>query len=224
MKKALIFPLLFSILFLGGCAGYYSQNQVNGLIKQESAAHQAEINNLTQQIGNLEKTINDLMQNASTTVAQLGLPAANKQVPVPVAVSSTPVTGTVSSSAVKGKYVTYLVSKESTLKYCNGGDDNSDAYRQTITTEVESNILSANVTSGAISQANLVKQILALAVDCGQANLNSLDIKVVNGVVEIPPIDGWAGISIAMCSCIPQVEVNLLRLPGITKVVWETGQ
>jgi hypothetical protein len=114
-----------------------------------------------------------------------------------------------------------LISKESTTKYCSGDvTDNSDAYRKTITTEVASNILSANVTSGAISSTDLVKQILALAANCGQANLSSLDIKIKNGVVEIPGIDGWAGISIAMCSCIPQVEVNLLRLPGITKVAW----
>jgi len=36
-----------------------------------------------------------------------------------------------------------------------------------------------------------------------------------------PPIPGWAGICIAMCTCKPEVEVNLLRLPGISKVVWE---
>jgi hypothetical protein len=190
MKKILILPVLFSVLFLGGCAGYYSQNQVNALIQQQTAASQTEIDTLKQQVSDL------LQKVASTTTPQ---------------------------TPAKGKYITYLISKESTTKYCSGDTtDNSDAYRKTITTEVESNIPAASVTSGAISPTDLVKQILALAANCGQANLSSLDIKVVNGVVEIPPIDGWAGISITMCSCIPQVEVNLLHLPGITKVVWES--
>jgi outer membrane murein-binding lipoprotein Lpp len=194
MKKVLIFPVLFSVLFLGGCSGYYSQNQANALIQQQTAANKAEIDTLKQQASDLQNKVNDLMQKASTTTPQ---------------------------TPAKGKYVTYLISKESTTKYCSGDvTDNSDAYRKTITTEVESNIPVANVASGAISKTDLVKQILALSANCGQANLNSLDIKVVNGVVEIPPIDGWAGISITMCSCIPQVEVNLLHLPGITKVVW----
>jgi hypothetical protein len=210
MKKILILPVLFSVLFLGGCSGNYSQKQVDILIQKQAATHQAEINLLNQQIVSLQNTIDGLVQKASTTAAN-----------TPAVVSPAP--QATSSSAIAGKYVTYLISKESTTKYCSGDvTDNSDAYRKTITTEVASNILSANVTSGAISSTSLVKQILALAANCGQADLSSLDIKVKNGVVEIPSIDGWAGISIAMCSCIPQVEVNLLRLPGITKVDWGT--
>lgn len=203
----MIFPVLFLSLFLGGCSGYYSQKQVDGLMQQEKVSRQAEVDSLKQRADDLQKQMDNFFQKlASATIAQ----------PAPSVASSTTPSGVES-----GKYVTYLISKESTLKYCNGGDDNSDAYRKTINTEVESEILTANVVSGAVSQVNLVKQILSLSTACG-VDLGSLDIKVKNGVVEIPRIDAWAGISIRMCSCVPQAEVNLLRLPGITKVVWDS--
>jgi hypothetical protein len=90
MKKFLILPVLFSALFFGGCSGYYSQNQVNGLIQQESAAKQVEIDNLKQQASDLQNKINELAQKASTTAVQ--------SVPIPVATT----TNTVNDPATKG--------------------------------------------------------------------------------------------------------------------------
>lgn len=112
--------------------------------------------------------------------------------------------------------ITYLISKENKTKFCNGAVMDSEGYRKTITTEVVSDVSLAG-----LSQAELAKQVAVLATDgmC-QDVLKKTDFTVTNGTVEISPIAGWAGISIAMCACKPQVEVNLLRIPGITQVVW----
>lgn len=114
--------------------------------------------------------------------------------------------------------VTYLISSEDTTKYCNGTDMKSDQYRQTITVPV-TKTAPANLT-----QTELVKFVVnAATTGMCQTVLDQSNISVTNGVVQIPPLDGWAGISIALCSCRPQVEVNLLRLPGITSVNWSTS-
>ncbi len=72
------------------------------------------------------------------------------------------------------------------------------------------------------SQVELVKSIAVLSTtgQCQEA-FKEMDFTVTGDTVHIPPINGWAGVSIAMCRCKPEVEVNLLRLPGITKVVWD---
>jgi hypothetical protein len=114
--------------------------------------------------------------------------------------------------------INYLISKEETNKYCNGADMNSDAYRQTITVPMSSTTPEINLTT-----AQLAKNIAILSTSgmC-QSVLRQLgDFSVASSTVQIPPIEGWAGVSITMCYCQPQVEVNLLRLPGITKVVWK---
>ncbi len=114
--------------------------------------------------------------------------------------------------------VTYLISSEDTTKYCNGIDMKSDQYRQTITVPV-TKTAPANLT-----QTELVKFVVnAATTGMCQTALGESNISVTNGVVQIPPLDGWAGISIALCSCRPQVEVNLLRLPGITSVNWSAN-
>ncbi|MCX6779810.1 MAG: hypothetical protein NT034_01365 [Candidatus Magasanikbacteria bacterium] len=117
------------------------------------------------------------------------------------------------------KTISYLVSPEETIKYCNGVDMDSDGYRSTITQEKTTFTTEANPTTNQI-----IKSVVNAATT-GMCNtvLNQLNITEKNGIVTIPTIEGWAGISITMCSCKPQVEVNLLRLPGITNVVWDNS-
>jgi len=112
--------------------------------------------------------------------------------------------------------ITYLISKSDSTKYCNGADMDSAGYQKTIITERTTSTPELNTTV-----LQLIKSTINAATTgmCREA-LNQVNITENNGVVSIPPIEGWAGISIAMCSCKPQVEVNLLRLPGITKVLW----
>jgi len=93
MKKLLILPVLFSVLFLGGCSGYYSQDQVSQLIQQQTAANQAEISVLSQQVSTLQNTINNLAQKVSPIASSSAPTAVNNQ--APAAASST-----VSASAV----------------------------------------------------------------------------------------------------------------------------
>lgn len=114
---------------------------------------------------------------------------------------------------------TILVSKANGVTYCNGDAMDSDGYRKTLTKE-QSITLPPNLT-----ESERVKAIIVASTGASMcANvLGQLDITVANGIVRIPPIDGWAGISIAMCTCVPEVEVNALRIPGITKVEWNYG-
>jgi|GEM_PF-1484463 hypothetical protein len=110
----------------------------------------------------------------------------------------------------------YLVSQEDSTKYCNGAQMDSDAYRQTINVEKSATMPEANP-----SKLSLIKAVLDLATTGACHDLiTKLAINESQGTVYIPPIDAWAGISIAMCSCRPQIEINLMRINGITNVVW----
>jgi hypothetical protein len=114
--------------------------------------------------------------------------------------------------------ISYLVSSEDPLKYCNGADMDSVGFRKTITVEKSSTTPETNLTL-----AQLAKKVAILATNgmCQSVLRQNGDFTVTGDTVQIPPIEGWAGVSIVMCYCQPQVEVNLLRLPGITKVVWK---
>ena len=115
--------------------------------------------------------------------------------------------------------ITYLISQEDTTKYCNGVDMDSAGYQKTITTEESTTTSEINPT-----KIQVIKTVLNAATT-GMCNtvLSQLDITENNGIVYIPQIEGWAGVSITMCSCKPQVEVNLLQIPGITNVVWSAN-
>ena len=111
-----------------------------------------------------------------------------------------------------------LVSNSTEETFCDGSRMDSAGYGKTLTKE-ERVRLPAN-------DGTLAGKAKALAIVAGGRcsgalkNLNR-DFTVRDGVVRVPPIPGWAGIGIAMCTCKPAIEVNLLRLPGISKVVWE---
>jgi len=93
----------------------------------------------------------------------------------------------------------------------------STGYRKTITTEVVTNTSIDTMTTGELAKA------IVVAATTGQCQevLKQNDLKVEGDTVFIAPIDGWAGISIVMCSCKPQIEVNLLHMVGIKKVVYK---
>ncbi|MFH0928089.1 MAG: hypothetical protein V1821_01305 [bacterium] len=115
--------------------------------------------------------------------------------------------------------VTILVSSEDPAKYCNGADMDSVGYARTIREEK-----TVTLPGPSQSGAGLAKTIAVLATSgqCQEA-LKQLDFTLTGDTVKIPPIDGWAGVSIALCSCKPRVETNLLRLSGIKNVVWESN-
>ena len=112
---------------------------------------------------------------------------------------------------------TIMVSTEDANKYCNGADLDSKGYRKTITQEKTIELAAANLT-----QAELIKTIVLAATtgNCRSA-LQELNFEMRDGTIHIPPIEGWAGVSIAMCSCRPQVEMNLLYSFGVREVIWD---
>ncbi len=124
----------------------------------------------------------------------------------------------VTPPVVTSSSTTILVSNEDAAKYCNGADMDSAGYRKTITVEKTID-LPANQT-----QSEHAKSIIiAATTGMCQEVLRQLDITETSGTVHIPMIEGWAGVSIAMCSCTPQVEVNALRIPGVQNIVWDTN-
>ena len=124
----------------------------------------------------------------------------------------------VDNSSTTNKTV-ILVSNEDTTKFCDGANMDSAGYAKTITIQKSILLQLADTSSATLAKAVAVQ---ATSGQCQRA-LSQLDFKVTDGTVSIPPLDGWAGVSIALCSCKPQVEVNLLRLPGIKKVVWDNN-
>lgn len=117
---------------------------------------------------------------------------------------------------IMGQIVTYLVSPEPTTNYCDGVKMDSAAYQKTITVQKTTSTPDINP-----SNVQIIKTVISAATTgmCHDV-MNQLNITEDAGTVFIPVIDVWAGYSIAMCSCKPQVEVNLLQIPGIKKVDW----
>lgn len=112
--------------------------------------------------------------------------------------------------------VTYLISEASTTKYCNGVDMDSAGYQKTITVKKSTSTEAVVPTT-----LQIIKTVISAATTgmCHTA-MTGLNVSLNGGVVHIPNVEAWAGISIVMCSCKPQVDVNLLQIPGITQVVW----
>lgn len=113
--------------------------------------------------------------------------------------------------------LSYVVSPVDATTYCDGAKMDSEGYRKTITVEKTTSTPAENPT-----KAQLVKATI-LAATTGMCNtvMGQATITEKNGTIFIPPIGAWAGVSITMCSCRPIVETNVLRIPGVTKVVWQ---
>jgi hypothetical protein len=163
---------------------------------------------------------------ASTRLFLLGIGVASTAAcastsqPVPAAPSAPSVTATppeAPPSATAARTITVLVSAESPAVYCNGERMDSDAYRKTLTREKPVTLPPAGA-----SDTEVVRAVLAVATEgmC-QTVMTQLDYKNDRGTLHIPPFDAWAGVSIAMCHCQPEVEVNAVRIPGIERVVWD---
>jgi hypothetical protein len=113
--------------------------------------------------------------------------------------------------------ITVLLSSESDQKYCNGEQMDTDGYRKTLTRQKELTLPASRAST--LDDARAVLDATTTGM-CNTA-VKPLDFRVERGEVHVPPIDSWAGVSIVMCHCVPEVEVNLLRVPGITRVVWD---
>jgi hypothetical protein len=123
----------------------------------------------------------------------------------------------VPAAPADGGHTVKILVSQTKERFCDGEKMDSAGYRKTITAEK-----TVSVPLAQRSEADKLKSI-AVAATSGmcQEVMKKVEFKVQAGVVRIPPIAGWAGISITMCTCRPEVEVNLLRVPGVSKIVWE---
>jgi hypothetical protein len=110
-----------------------------------------------------------------------------------------------------------LVSSVTPSAYCNGELMDSDGYRKTLTREKTLELPPAGA-----SDTEVVRAVVNAATEgmC-QTVMSQLDYRNEGGTMHIPPFDAWAGVSITMCSCQPEIEVNLARIPGVVRVVWD---
>ncbi|MCR4278283.1 MAG: hypothetical protein NUV81_00010 [bacterium] len=124
---------------------------------------------------------------------------------------------TLKKSTESSQKITYITSNEDPTKFCNGEDMDSAGYQKTITSKNSTTIAEKNPTNIQIIKATIDSATSGMC----RTVLNKLDITEIRGIVTIPPIDGWAGFSIEMCSCKPLVETNVLQIPGMKKVIWQ---
>jgi hypothetical protein len=111
----------------------------------------------------------------------------------------------------------YLVSSADPLTYCDGAAMDTEAFRKTITVKNMLTLTDANPTTVDVIKATIAAATTGKCHDV----LAQVTITEKDGVVTISPIDGWAGVSITMCSCKPLVEVNILQIPGMKSVIWQ---
>jgi hypothetical protein len=75
-----------------------------------------------------------------------------------------------------------------------------------------------------MSRQKLLKETILLASADTHltrvVNNNKDFVKITGGVAYMAPVDGWVGVSVFLCAWKPLVEVNILRFPEVTKVVW----
>jgi hypothetical protein len=111
---------------------------------------------------------------------------------------------------------TVLASTADARTYCNGDAMDSEGFRKTITKEMP-----FTPSTDADEAVRLEAVVAASTTGMCKTALQQAGLTVKDGVATIGQIDGWAGVSIVMCSCKPLVEVNLLRQPGIARVAWQ---
>ena len=115
--------------------------------------------------------------------------------------------------------MTALVSRAAPGEYCNGENMDSDGYRKTLTLEKRVMLPPAGADVNRIVRAVLDATTAGMC----QTVMTQLEYRLEAGTLHIPPFDAWAGVSITMCSCQPEVEVNFVRIPGVERVVWDAG-
>jgi len=113
--------------------------------------------------------------------------------------------------------MTVVLSSETSTKYCNGEQMDSAGYKKTLTREKP-----LELPPEGASTSELVRAVVNAATEgmC-QTVMSQLEYRNEGGTLHIPPFDAWAGVSITMCACQPEVELNFVRIPGVSRVVWD---
>jgi hypothetical protein len=113
--------------------------------------------------------------------------------------------------------ITVLLGNDPETAYCDGERMDSAGYRRTLTKEKE-----LRLPPEGASASDVVRAVIDAAT-VGMCNtvMRQLEYRIEAGSVHIPPFDSWAGVSMTMCTCQPEIEVNLVRIPGVARVVWD---
>ncbi|MEI6611082.1 MAG: hypothetical protein WCO53_15255 [Deltaproteobacteria bacterium] len=122
-----------------------------------------------------------------------------------------------SPSFTAGKMNILVSTQKDATAFCNGDAMDSDGYRKTIA-KIKGIVLPTTDRT----DEERIKSI-ALAATSGKCReaLKEVTFTKKGSNISISPIDAWAGISIALCSCKPEVEINLLRLNEVKNIIWE---
>jgi hypothetical protein len=143
---------------------------------------------------------------------------------VPVQTAATPSasghSGASADAPEGGRTMTVLVTSAQETDYCDGEKMDSDGFRKTLTVAKPITLPPSDA-----SDSERVVAVIDAATDgmC-QTVMRQLNYRIDQGTLHVPPVEGWAGVSIVMCWCRPQLEVNLVRLPGVDRVVWDEQQ
>ena len=121
------------------------------------------------------------------------------------------------TSTKTNSYLTYVKSTEDPLQYCDGANMDSEGFKKTITDIVTTDTVINDMTQSELAKATVLAATSGMCKDV----MEKTDITVEGDTAYIGQIDAWAGVSIVMCSCKPEIEVNLMRLPGINNVVFK---
>jgi len=120
-------------------------------------------------------------------------------------------------------YISYFSSSSPTNKYCSGNEMDSNAFRKTIT-----RLKTTAISTEGLSQQQILNKTIEAASGAHNLVIKTFSTNKQNlitfrgGTAAIAAIDGWAGISIFMCSWVPLVEVNLGHFPFVKKIVWKS--
>lgn len=124
---------------------------------------------------------------------------------------------TSASASSSSRAITVLVTNARETDYCDGEKMDSDGFRKTLTVEK-----SVTLPPPDASDNERVRAVIdAATTGMCQTVMRQLNYRIDRGTLHVPPVDGWAGVSIVMCWCRPALETNLQRLPGVDRVVWD---
>lgn len=121
------------------------------------------------------------------------------------------------SAPAGSRTITVLVTSARETDYCDGEKMDSDGFRRTLTVEKAVTL----PPPGATDNDRVRAVIDAATTGMCQSVMRQLNYRIDRGTLHVPSFDGWAGVSIVMCGCRPQLEINLPRVPGVDRVVWD---
>lgn len=125
------------------------------------------------------------------------------------------------------KVVSLYYSAAMPTKYCDGANMDTAGYAKTINKKLDLPVPQTATTPAAqflfVMNAGVAK--IGATYSCPDFFLRDLQAKFVGKTAYLfSPGGGWAGVSIAMCTCTPFLENNLSQSFGMTTTTWVNTQ